>query len=286
MNGHRALDLNWLQQQFPNLSNLAALTSGGQKQVFAATHPQDGAVVLKIIHPRQEMATTNREVLAVNQLAGARVPRILETGTLRTNLGDCFWFREQRVEGQTLSDRLLTGPLGLNDVLRVGKQVLEALVAAEKLHIVHRDVNPRNIIRDNAGNFWLIDFGLARHLHLQSLTETAHVLGKFSPGYAPREQYRNIKGDIDHRCDLFAVGVTLYECGTGQNPFLTGVRDMLEVFNRVETQPLPRLLLNFNGQAALADLVSALTQRRRHHRPASIADAFEWMKQICDAEGL
>lgn len=285
MNGH-GINLAWLQQQFPDLSNINGLSSGGQKHVFSATHAREGEVVLKIIHARQANEATQREVLAVNQLAAARVPRILELGTLATNTGNVLWLREVRVTGQTLRERLQASPLSPQDVLRLGCQLLETLVEAEKNRIVHRDVKPENIICDNNGLFWLIDFGLARHLDLHSLTATMNVLGKFTPGYAPREQYRNVKGDIDARCDLFAVGVTLYEAATGQNPFIVGARDFQEVFRRVETTPLPRLLLPIAQQNAFADLVAAMTQRRRDHRPSSVAEAYAWMKQICDAEGV
>ena len=72
-----------------------------------------------------------------------------------------------------------------------------------------------------------------------------------------------MKQDIDARCDLFATGVTLYECVTGSNPFLTGARDPLEVFRRVESQPLPRLALTFTHAADFADFISAMTQKRR-----------------------
>jgi hypothetical protein len=54
MNGLNSIDLVWLQQQFPNLSNLSPLSLGGQKLVFAAVHPVDGEVVLKLMHPRQD----------------------------------------------------------------------------------------------------------------------------------------------------------------------------------------------------------------------------------------
>jgi serine/threonine protein kinase len=286
VNGQGGINLAWLQQQFPDLSNLNALSSGGQKHVFSATHPQDGDDVLKIIHARQHTEATQREVLAVNQLAAARVPRILQTGAVATNTGNVLWLRETRINGPTLRQKLQAGALAPREVLLLGRQLLETLLEAEKCRIVHRDVKPENIICDSNGDFWLIDFGLARHLDLHSLTATVNVFGKFTPGYAPREQYRNVKGDIDARCDLFATGVTLYEAATGQNPYVVGARDFQEVFRRVETVPLPRLLIPIAQQAAFADLVSAMTQRRRDHRPSSIVEAHAWMKQICDAEGV
>ena len=119
MNGNAGIDLSWLEQKFPDLSDLRALSAGGQKQVFAASHAVDGPVVLKIIHARQNVETTEREVLAVGQLAGARIPRILETGTLQTQLGSCFWFREARIDGPTLRQCLEGGPLPIGDVLRL-----------------------------------------------------------------------------------------------------------------------------------------------------------------------
>jgi serine/threonine-protein kinase len=83
------------------------------------------------------------------------------------------------------------------------------VVAAEAVSIVHRDVKPANIIVDPQGEFWLIDFGVARHLDLDSLTATAAPGGCGTIGYAPAEQCRNDKPDIDARADLFALGVTL-----------------------------------------------------------------------------
>jgi serine/threonine-protein kinase len=171
-------------------------------------------------------------------------------------------------------------------LLRLGLQILEILVEAEKLRIVHRDIKPDNLIREANGNYWLIDFGLARHLDLTSLTATAAMFGKFTPGYAPPEQFRNQKLEIDVRCDLFGLGVTLYEAATGVNPYTQGVRDYLEVFRRVQGPPLPPLRLGFPSAQSFGDLVSALTQPRRDHRPATAQVAYEWMKTICAAEGI
>jgi serine/threonine-protein kinase len=280
------IDIAWLSQQFPALSNLVPLNSGGQKQVFSAQHPTDGPVVLKIIHPHQDIETTRREVVAASQLVGQRVPQILEVDLLTTNIGNCVWFRERKVNGDPVRTIINSGPFDKIRLLKLGLQVSEILAAAEQLRIVHRDVKPENIICDGSANFWLIDFGLARHLDLHSLTATNDFFGKFTPGYAPPEQFQNKKSDIDARCDIFGLGVTLYECATGINPFLVGARDALEVFRRVQGMPLPRLQLSFPAANDFADLVCAMTQRRRDHRPTTATETHNWMKEICQREGI
>jgi serine/threonine protein kinase len=286
VSGLNAIDLVWLQRQFPNLANLTPLSVGGQKLVFAGVHPVDGEVVLKLIHPRQDHEQTRRELLAVSQVNSPRVPSILEVGTIGTPIGDCFWFRERKISGKTVRELLSFGPLSIPDLLRLGLHTLESLLAAEQANIVHRDVKPENIIRDTSGNFWLIDFGIARHLDLDSITATVSAFGKFTVGYAPQEQYRNVKAEIDARCDLFALGVTLHECATGRNPFNDGARDVMEQLTRVETMPLPRLTLTFASAQKFADLLGTMTQKRRDHRPSSAREAYDWMKEICDAEGV
>ena len=274
----------WLAQHFPDLQNIQPLATGGQKEVFSATHPTDGDVVLKIMDPSQDIERTLRELIAVTQVNSARVPAILGQGTVPSPVGDRFWFREKRIAGDTVRAHLASGPFDHTRLLRMGMHVLETLVASENVDIVHRDVKPDNLILDPSDEFWLIDFGLARHLGLDSLTATANAFGHVTWGYAPPEQCRNIKQDIDARADLFALGVTLYECAIGVNPFRDGARDVFEVLNRVETQPLPRLRLNFGAAADFADLVEALTQKRRDHRPATARAALDWMNDIWNKE--
>ena len=267
MNGNSQVPSGWLAGQFPDLQNIQPLSQGGQKQVFSAVHPHDGDVVLKLMHVTADQERTEREVLAVTQIQSARVPKILDQGTVQAPSGDRFWFREQRIHGQTVRECLATGPFDTAALLRLALHVSEALVAAEAVNIVHRDVKPENIIWDLTGNFWLIDFGLSRHLGLESLTATANVFGHVTWGYAPLEQCRNIKQEIDARADLFALGVTLYECATGTNPFRVGARDALEVLQRVENGILSRSRPLFPSASDFTDLVAALTQRRRIHRP-------------------
>ena len=282
MNGNTQITIDWLAGQFPDLENIQS-SRGGQKLVFAAHHPDDGDVVLKLMHPTADIDRTTRELVAVANVQSARVPVIFDQGTVTTPVGDCFWFREQRIHGRTVRQCLENGPFDTRELLRLALHVSETLVAAEEVHIVHRDVKPENIIRDLVGDFWLIDFGLARHLGLDSLTATANFFGNVTWGYAPLEQCLNIKQQIDTRADLFALGVTLYECATGINPFRDGAHDALEILQRVEND-YPRLQLSFPSASDFADLIAALTQRQRIHRPHNTREAHEWICEICRRE--
>lgn len=284
MNGNPQITAAWLSGQFPDLQGLQPLSRGGQKLVFAAQHPTDGDVVLKLMLPGTDVERTTRELLAVTEIRSNRVPTIFCQGMFSTPIGDCFWFREQRIHGPTVRQCLGNGPFDTLQLLRLALHISGILVAAEAVKIVHRDVKPENIICDAAGNFWLIDFGLARHLGLDSLTATANFFGNVTWGYAPLEQCLNIKQQIDARADLFALGVTLYECATGTNPFREGARDALEILQRVQNEHLPRLQLSFSSAPDFADLIAALTQRHRVHRPQSVREAHEWICEICARE--
>jgi eukaryotic-like serine/threonine-protein kinase len=275
---------DWLATQFADLSAVTRLGEGGQKWVFGAVHDADGAVVLKLVKPSQDLERIRREILAVQQVQSTRVPRVNAAGILQTPAGDCVWLREQRVSGESVRALLRSGALSWERVQRLGLHVLEALADVERAQIVHRDVKPDNIMCDGEGNFWLLDFGIARHLGLSSLTATAALGGPGTPGYAPPEQFRNRKRDVDARADLFALAVTLIECLSGAQPFHHGARDVREVLQRVETVPLPVLPMPGDLDGQFGALVMAMGQRRLDCRPASAAEALEWMREIFAAQ--
>lgn len=273
------VDIDWLQRQFPFLTDLGALSEGGQKVVFAAKHTDHGDVVLKLIHPSQGEQSVARERLAVDRVQSQRVPRILEFGELETTLGVCYWFLEQRIVGVCVRQLVANSQIACADVVRMGIHMLEALVKAEQVKIVHRDIKPENIIRDRSGCFWLLDFGISRHLTLAALTDVSSRWGKFTPGYAPPEQFRNLQSEIDIRSDLFALGVTLYECLTGRHPYWEGSTNELEVLRKVEMTVPPPVPLVF-APKQLSELIATCMQRRRDHRPRTAEDTLEWMLEI------
>lgn len=121
------------------------------------------------------------------------------------------------VRGESLQKRLdQHGPLGLNEVLRVGRQVAAGLAAAHAQGLVHRDIKPANILlEDGVERLRITDFGLARAVDDASLTRTGVIAG--TPQFMSPEQAR---GEIiDARSDLFSLGSTLYALCTGRPPF-------------------------------------------------------------------
>jgi len=280
-------DPAWLKVNFPDLTDFQLLGQGGQKLVMRAMHRTGGEVVLKLIYPSTDVETVRREILAVQQVASPRVPRIVQYGSVTTQVGPCVWLWEELIRGNTVRQMLASGPLPAPAVLRLGLHVLEALERAEAVQIVHRDVKPDNIMCDLNGSFWLLDFGIARHLELSSLTASGLQFGKMTVGYAPPEQCRNIKADIDSRADLFALGVTLHECGTGKNGFLDPPpRDHIELLKRVERWVLSPINLPITERASFRDLVQSMTQKNRVHRPRTVTDTLTWLKEICLTEGI
>jgi serine/threonine protein kinase len=281
-----SLDTAWLQQQFPAITGFRQIGQGGQKWVFAGVHPSDGQIVLKLFHPQSEPERALREVQGVLETGSHRVPKVHEVGVVPSQVGPMIWVREQRLEGENLRERFARGPLSVAEVLRLCLHILEALAAAESARIVHRDVKPENIFRDNAGAYWLLDFGLSRHLDKESLTATGLPFGVGTVGYSPAEQFRNRKDDIDARADLFALGVTLYESVERVNPFRTGARDHGEVLRRVETTPLPPITRAIGVDNQFRDLVVAMTRTRRDQRLRTVAETLEWSREICAANGV
>jgi serine/threonine protein kinase len=101
-------------------------------------------------------------------------------------------------------------------VARMGVQAAEALDAAHEIGVVHRDVKPSNLLLDEKGKVWVTDFGVARCKSGASITETGHVIG--SMPYMSPEQALGQPALVDHRTDIYSLGVTLYELATLRHP--------------------------------------------------------------------
>ncbi len=127
------------------------------------------------------------------------------------------------LEGVTLKDRLAAGPLGLETVLRLGIQIADALDAAHTAHVIHRDIKPANIFISSRGHAKLLDFGLAKMgaqpSHGADFTTRAGTMQGVVMGTVAYMAPEQARGEpVDHRADLWSVGLVLYEMAKGIRP--------------------------------------------------------------------
>jgi serine/threonine protein kinase/Tfp pilus assembly protein PilF len=137
-------------------------------------------------------------------------------------------------EGETLTQKISQGPLKVRDTIEIATQAAEGLTKAHEKGIVHRDIKPANIMITKEGMVKIIDFGLARLKGETRLTKEITTIGTAS--YMSPEQAEG--KEIDHRSDIWSLGVVLYEMVTGQLPF-KGVQALGVIYAIVNSEPIP-----------------------------------------------
>ena len=263
-------------------SSIERIKKGGQKVVYRATSHDGEIVALKIISNATDPRVL-QEISLVKNLSMPCVPQIIESGLVTDEAvsEDALYIIEQYVDGLSLRD-WINAKNSAN--LKFAYTLLEALLSAEieleNNQILHRDINPNNIILGEDGIIYLIDFGLAKIIGGSSLTQTAAAHGPFTPGYAPHEQFANIKLSQDVRTDLFQIGITVYECCVGSNPFVKPNETVFQIMSRTMTMMPPLLDLPGDTKGQFAQFVNMLMAKNQSQRPDTATDAMRYLKAI------
>lgn len=274
------MNLSELAGAFPDCSQFDVLAvRSGQKEVIRALQ-NSRRVAIKLFHKvPNDQDRIDRELAAVTKLQSKFVPKVLASGQVTLEGVDRVFLIEQFIEGETFSDILRRAPVcTLNDVLELTYVLLEVAVDCERAQIVHRDFKPANLMRDTAGGMWVLDFGIVRHLDMTTLTPTGQGVGTY--GYAPIEQMRLMKAEIDIRSDLFAIGTVLYESIHGCNPWTEGTVDIHDLIRKMTSQELPRLTINGDVNGEFGSFIGWLTQRFPSRRPQSAIEAQSEFEKI------
>jgi serine/threonine protein kinase/TolB-like protein/CheY-like chemotaxis protein len=173
-------------------------------------------VALKFIHPDRLKEKHAKERLFREARAAAAIdhPNVAAVYAIGETDGHPYIVMAL-VQGQNLEERILEGPLEIHEGLHVARQLADALEAAHAKGVIHRDLNPTNVILGEHGRVRIVDFGLAKLSFASLLTEPGMLVG--SANYVSPEQ---MKGEaVDHRTDIWSLGVILYEMFTGKRPF-------------------------------------------------------------------
>jgi uncharacterized protein YndB with AHSA1/START domain/tRNA A-37 threonylcarbamoyl transferase component Bud32 len=195
-----------LAGRLPGLEVSELIGQGGMGVVYKGRQSfLDRPVAIKLIRPdlQADDGLRDRFLREARTLAKLRHPYIV-TVFDAAQAGDLAYLVMEYVEGESLRDRLAKNAISERDALEIVPQMAEALEHAHEAGVVHRDVKPENVLVDSLGRVRLVDFGLATLLG----SDDDHVAGTLA--YMAPEQI-DAPGSVDHRADIYATGVVLYE---------------------------------------------------------------------------
>jgi Tol biopolymer transport system component len=249
---------------------------GGMGEVYRARDTRlDRIVAIKVLpaHLTSNDASRvrfEREARAISALSHPNICALYDVG----REGETEYLVMEYLEGETLADRIARGSLPRSQLLKLGAQITEALQHAHRAGITHRDLKPGNIMITNSGAK-LLDFGLAKFAEPVSkaldpedtatrrepLTAEGMVVGTYQ--YMSPEQ---IEGrSIDHRTDIFALGVILYEMATGRRPFGGTTRTSL-IASILSADPVPIRSLQPDAPQDLERIILTALQKNPDER--------------------
>ncbi len=183
------------------------------------------------------------------------------------------------IEGQSLKKKIESGELELDESLRIATQVAEGLQEAHKKGVVHRDIKSANIMVTEKGQAKIMDFGLARVTGSTMVTKDGTTMGTVA--YMSPEQARG--EEVDHRTDIWSLGVVLYEMFSGQQPF-KGEHDQAVVYSILNKKPKSITDLKANIPMSIEQVVSKALEKNPDERYQQIEDFLDDLRSI--SEGI
>ncbi len=245
------------------------LGSGGMGVVYRAEDTRLGRpVALKFLLPQyslepQAMERFLHEARSASALDHPNVCTVYGVG--ETDRGHLF-LAMACYDGETLKERLARSALPVPEVARIARQILLALGAAHEAGIVHRDLKPGNVMLVADGSVRILDFGLAK---VSDLTLTGPGLRPGTVAYMSPEQLEGTA--VDHRTDLWALGVVLYEMLAGRRPF-GGGHDLSTVYAILHDEPAPPSHVRHDTPSVYDRVVDRLLRKERDQRYATAAE--------------
>ena len=193
---------------------VSQLGSGGMGVVYQATVPRlKRTVAIKLLPPDLTRDDTAKQRFLQEAQAASALdhPNICTIHEINETDDGQLYLVMAHYEGETLKERIERGPLPLDDAVDIGTQVGQGLAEAHEAGIVHRDIKPANLLVTKTGVVKILDFGLAKLAGAEDVTQTGTAVGTVA--YMSPEQARG--EEVDHRTDIWSLGVVLYEMLAG-----------------------------------------------------------------------
>ena len=272
----------------------APIGAGGMGEVYKARDARlDRTVAIKVLPDRLSSSAEvrqrfEREAKTISQLSHPHICAVYDVG----NQDGVEYLVMEYLEGETLSDRLARGPLPLEQTIRYGIEIADALDRAHRQGIVHRDLKPGNVMLTKSG-VKLLDFGLAKAMAPAkpqssltalptaiagpNLTQEGTILGTFQ--YMAPEQLEGKEADA--RSDIFAFGAVLYEMATGKKAF-TGHSQASLIAAIMEHEPAPISTIHPMSPPAFGRLVKNCLAKDPEERIQTAHDVALELKWIAE----
>ena len=259
---------------------VSRIARGGMATVYLAVDRRlDRDVALKVMHAHLAEGTSGSDFVARFRREARTAARLTHPGLVgvfdQGVDGETSYLTMEYIDGCNLRRHIgERGALTVDDALRIGESVLDALAAAHRVGLVHRDIKPENVLLASDGRVKLADFGLARAVTEVTSTTTGTVLGTVA--YLAPELV--VRGVSDTRTDVYACGILLYEMLTGRQPF-TGETPIQVAFQHVNNDvPAPSELVGWLP-IEVDDAVRALAARDPDDRPVDAAAALALLRR-------
>ncbi|HKJ81763.1 MAG TPA: protein kinase [Ignavibacteriaceae bacterium] len=259
------------------------LGEGGMGKVYKARDTKlERFVALKFL-PSQMTATEEDKARFIQEAKAASAmnhPNVCTIYSIEEYNGQLFIVMEF-VEGKTLKDK--KDNLSEKQIIEIGIQIAEGLAAAHEKGIVHRDIKPENIMIRKDGIAQIMDFGLAKLREtsgVSRLTKAGTTMGTM--GYMSPEQVQGL--DVDHRTDIFSLGVVLYEVLAGESPF-KGVHETAIMYEIVNVDPTPISTIKEGIEPELDNIILECLEKDKDERCQSAKELAKDLRKVKKSTG-